>query len=73
MSASLLAALRKLLPKDTLLTERNELVPFETDGLTAVRQVPWVVALPGLMIFITSIAFNTLSDGIRDSMDIKDV
>jgi peptide/nickel transport system permease protein len=34
---------------------------------------PWVVALPGLMIFITSIAFNTLSDGIRDSMDIKDV
>ena len=46
MSASLLAALRKLLPKDALLTERNELVPFETDGLTAVRQVPWVVALP---------------------------
>ncbi len=34
---------------------------------------PWVVALPGLMIFITSIAFNTLSDGIRDAMDIKDV
>ncbi len=32
---------------------------------------PWVVALPGLMIFITSIAFNTLSDAIRDSMDIK--
>lgn len=34
---------------------------------------PWVVALPGLMIFITSIAFNTLSDAIRDAMDIKDV
>lgn len=32
---------------------------------------PWVVALPGLMIFITSIAFNTLSDAIRDAMDIK--
>jgi peptide/nickel transport system permease protein len=32
---------------------------------------PWVVALPGLMIFATSIAFNTLSDAIRDSMDIK--
>ena len=32
---------------------------------------PWVVVLPGVMIFITSIAFNTLSDAIRDSMDIK--
>ena len=32
---------------------------------------PGVVILPGIMIFITSIAFNTLSDAIRDSMDIK--
>jgi peptide/nickel transport system permease protein len=32
---------------------------------------PWVVALPGVMIFITSIAFNTLSDAIRDAMDIR--
>jgi peptide/nickel transport system permease protein len=32
---------------------------------------PWVVALPGVMIFVTSIAFNTLSDAIRDAMDIK--
>lgn len=32
---------------------------------------PWVVALPGVMIFVTSIAFNTLSDALRDAMDIK--
>jgi peptide/nickel transport system permease protein len=32
---------------------------------------PWVAVLPGVMIFITSIAFNMLSDGIRDAMDIK--
>ncbi|MFN0070071.1 MAG: ABC transporter permease [Chloroflexota bacterium] len=32
---------------------------------------PWVVVLPGVMIFITSVAFNTLSDAIRDAMDIK--
>lgn len=32
---------------------------------------PGIVALPGLMIFITSIAFNTLSDALRDAMDIK--
>lgn len=30
-----------------------------------------IVALPGLMIFVTSIAFNTLSDALRDAMDIK--
>ena len=32
---------------------------------------PGVVALPGVMIFITSIAFNTLSDALRDAMDVK--
>ncbi len=32
---------------------------------------PWVAALPGLFIFITSVSFNMLSDAIRESMDIK--
>jgi peptide/nickel transport system permease protein len=32
---------------------------------------PWVAALPGLFIFITSIAFNMLSDAIRDALDSK--
>ncbi|MBV9581830.1 MAG: ABC transporter permease [Chloroflexi bacterium] len=32
---------------------------------------PGIVLLPGLMIFLTSMAFNTLSDSLRDSMDIK--
>jgi peptide/nickel transport system permease protein len=33
---------------------------------------PWVAALPGLFIFATSIAFNTLSDAIRDSLDTRE-
>lgn len=32
---------------------------------------PWVAALPGLFIFITSVAFNVMSDAIRDAIDIK--
>jgi hypothetical protein len=32
---------------------------------TAIYMQPWVAALPGLMIFITSIAFNLLADGVR--------
>ena len=31
----------------------------------------WVPALPGVMIFITSMAFNLLSDGMRDAMDVR--
>lgn len=38
---------------------------------TAIYSQPWIAALPGVMIFITSIAFNTLSDGLRSAMDIK--
>jgi len=38
---------------------------------TAIYTQPWVAALPGLMIFITSISFNVLSDGLRSAMDVK--
>jgi peptide/nickel transport system permease protein len=33
---------------------------------------PWVAALPGMFIFATSMAFNTLSDAIRDSLDTRE-
>lgn len=32
---------------------------------------PWVAALPGAMIFMTSLSFNLLSDGLRSAMDLK--
>jgi peptide/nickel transport system permease protein len=38
---------------------------------TAIYVQPWLAALPGVMIFITSIAFNLLSDGLRSAMDNK--
>jgi peptide/nickel transport system permease protein len=38
---------------------------------TAIYVQPWVAALPGAMIFITSIAFNLLSDSLRAAMDNK--
>lgn len=38
---------------------------------TAIYSQPWVAALPGAMIFITSISFNLLSDGLRSAMDNK--
>ena len=38
---------------------------------TAIYTQPWVAALPGLFIFITSISFNMLSDGLRSAMEVK--
>jgi peptide/nickel transport system permease protein len=38
---------------------------------TAIYVQPWIAALPGAMIFMTSIAFNLLSDGLRSAMEIK--
>jgi len=38
---------------------------------TAIYVQPWVAALPGMAIFITSISFNLLSDGLRSAMDVK--
>lgn len=39
---------------------------------SAIYTNPWVAALPGVMIFITSICFNLMSDGLRQAMDIKE-
>lgn len=38
---------------------------------TAIYLQPWVAALPGAMIFLTSIAFNLLADGLRSAMEVK--
>ena len=43
--------------------------------LSTLRQsiyvVPFVCALPGAAIFVTSIAFNLVSDGLRGAMDVR--
>ena len=38
---------------------------------SAIYLNPWVAALPGACIFVTSIAFNLLADGVRSAMDIR--
>jgi len=38
---------------------------------TAIYTQPWIAALPGVMIFITSISFNLLSDGLRSAMEVR--
>ncbi|MGE0701895.1 MAG: ABC transporter permease, partial [Hyphomicrobiaceae bacterium] len=37
----------------------------------AIYENPYVAALPGAMIFLTSLSFNLISDGLRSAMDLK--
>ena len=43
--------------------------------LSTLRQsiwiVPWVCAMPGVAIFVTSFCFNLVSDGMRAAMDVR--
>ena len=43
---SALKELASVLRKGELITDQAGLKPYETDGLTAIREMPWAVALP---------------------------
>lgn len=43
---AVLARLQQLLPDECVITDPAGLRPYETDGLTAIREMPWLVALP---------------------------
>ena len=44
--AKIVAALRSIVPGEGVIATEKEMRPFESDGLTAYRQLPMVVALP---------------------------
>ncbi|WP_324779862.1 FAD-linked oxidase C-terminal domain-containing protein [Thiobacillus sedimenti] len=46
LSPAFLSKLRALLPAHCVLSEREDLLPFESDGLAAYRNIPDVVVLP---------------------------
>ena len=44
--AQIVAALRAIVPGEGVIDQEREMRPFESDGLTAYRQLPMVVVLP---------------------------
>ena len=42
----IIASLREFLPAEAVIADRDELTVYESDGLTAYRQLPMIVALP---------------------------
>ncbi len=39
------------------------------DGRNSMLIAPWVTTLPGIAIFVVSVGFNLLGDGLRDALD----
>jgi dipeptide transport system permease protein len=42
-----------------------------SDAIKFLRAAPWIVAFPGIAIFVTVVAFNLMGDGLRDALDPK--
>lgn len=42
-----------------------------SDGRAWIRNLPHITAYPGIMIFLTVLAFNLFGDGVRDALDPK--
>lgn len=40
-----------------------------TDGKAMIEVAPWLTLFPGLAIFVTTLAYNLLGEGIRDALD----
>src|SRR5437764_15240258 len=53
--AEIAAALRRILPPESVIDEADGLRAYETDGLTAYRQLPLLVALPATTAEVSAI------------------
>jgi peptide/nickel transport system permease protein len=40
-----------------------------TEGRRYMREAWWIIAFPGLAIFVTAMSFNLMGDGLRDALD----
>src|ERR1700712_5587799 len=62
---SIVAGLRALLPESGLIAEKLRLKPYETDGLSAYRQVPLAVVLPRTTEEVASVLRFCHANGVR--------
>src|SRR5690348_16269441 len=61
----IVAALRGIVPGEGVITGEREMRPFETDGLTAYRQLPMVVVLPETTKQVSEVLRYCHDEGIR--------
>jgi glycolate oxidase len=59
------AEFRAIVPGEGVITHQDELRPFETDGLTAYRQLPMLVVLPETVDQVSRVLRHCHENGIR--------
>jgi glycolate oxidase len=62
---AIVAELRAILPKDAVIAEPLRLKPYETDGLSAYRQVPLAVVLPRSTAEVAAVMRLLSREGVR--------
>src|SRR3954451_2464733 len=63
--AKIVATLRQLVPGEGVIAAEREMRPFESDGLTAYRQLPMVVVLPETTAQVSAVLRYCHAQGIR--------
>src|SRR3990170_758727 len=63
--AAIVAALRKIVPGEGVIDSEAGMRPYESDGLTAYRQLPMVVALPSTTGQVAKILRYCHTNGVR--------
>ncbi|HZT24965.1 MAG TPA: FAD-linked oxidase C-terminal domain-containing protein [Pseudolabrys sp.] len=61
----IVAALRQIVPGEGVIAGEREMRPYETDGLTAYRQLPMVVVLPDTTEQVAAVLRYCYDEGIR--------
>ncbi len=62
---SIVAALRRIVPGEGVIADPDGLRPFESDGLTAYRQMPLVVVLPKTVEQVSQVLAWCHSEGVK--------
>src|SRR5271156_2719047 len=63
--AEIVAALKRIVPGDGVIASEQGMRPFETDGLTAYRQLPMVVVLPETTAQVAAVLAYCYREGIK--------
>jgi glycolate oxidase len=61
----IVAALRQIVPGEGVIASEREMKPYESDGLTAYRQVPMIVVLPETTAQVSDILRYCHGEGVR--------
>src|ERR1700679_3008011 len=63
--AEIVAALKRIVPGEGVIDSEREMRPYESDGLTAYRQLPMVVVLPRTVDQVSRVLRYCHSNGIK--------